>query len=87
MEIIDKILGLKFKISHYSFFQVNRTQTEKLYSKVLEYVGKNGNVIDAYCGIGTIGLAAASKAGKVIGVELNSEAVKDARINAKENKI
>ena len=64
-------------------------QTEILYQTAIDYAGLTGKetVIDAYCGIGTIGLIAAKKAGKVIGVELNKDAVKDARINAKENKI
>ena len=82
-EIIDEILGLKFKISHYSFFQVNRTQTEKLYSKVLEYVGKNGNVIDAYCGVGSITLQLSKNSSFVYGIEIVPQAIE----NAKENQI
>ena len=78
-----------FRISPKSFYQVNPVQTEILYQTAIDYAGLTGKetVIDAYCGIGTIGLIAAKKAGKVIGVELNKDAVKDARINAKENKI
>ena len=82
-EIIDEILGLKFKISHYSFFQVNRYQTEKLYSKVLDYVGKVNNVVDAYCGVGSISLNLAKKAKQVYGIEV----VKEAIDNANENKV
>ena len=78
-----------FRISPKSFYQVNPVQTEILYQTAIDYAGLTGKetVIDAYCGIGTIGLIAAKKASKVIGVELNKDAVKDARINAKENKI
>jgi len=60
-----------------------------LYAKALEFAGLKGSetVVDAYCGIGTIGLSAASSAGKVIGIELNKDAVADAILNAKENGI
>ena len=87
--ITDYIGDVAFQISPLSFFQVNPVQTEILYQTAIDYAGLTGKetVIDAYCGIGTIGLIAAKKAGKVIGVELNKDAVKDARINAKENKI
>ena len=87
--IEDTLCGCTFRISPKSFYQVNPVQTEILYQTAIDYAGLTGKetVIDAYCGIGTIGLIAAKKAGKVIGVELNKDAVKDARINAKENKI
>ena len=87
--IKDRLCGCMFRISPKSFYQVNSVQTEILYQTAIDYAGLIGKetVIDAYCGIGTIGLIAAKKAGKVIGVELNKDAVKDARINAKENKI
>lgn len=87
--IKDTLCGMTFKISPSSFYQINPVQTEKLYGKAIEYAGLTGKetVIDAYCGIGTIGLAASAKAGKVIGVELNNDAVKDARINTRENKV
>ena len=64
-------------------------QTEKLYGKAVEYANLTGKetVLDAYCGTGTIGIIASDKAGKVIGVELNGAAVRDARINAKQNKV
>ena len=64
-------------------------QTEVLYNTAMDYAELTGKetVIDAYCGTGTIGLIAAKNAKKVIGVELNKDAVKDARINAKENGI
>lgn len=87
--IEDRLCGLTFRISPQSFYQVNSRQTEVLYQKALEFAGLTGTqrVIDAYCGIGTIGMAAAARAGEVIGVELNKEAVDDARVNAKLNGI
>ena len=87
--IEDKLCGLVFRISPRSFYQINPVQTEKLYSMALSWAGMDSDstVIDAYCGIGTIGLAAAGAAGKVIGIELNREAVKDAIANAKRNGI
>ncbi len=85
--ITDVLCGLEFAISAKSFYQINPVQTEKLYNKAMEYacLDKNSTVIDAYCGIGTIGLVAAKTAGKVIGVELNRDAVHDAISNAKRN--
>lgn len=87
--IEDELCGKTFRISPKSFYQVNPVQTELLYGKALEFADLNGNetVLDAYCGTGTIGLIASDKAGKVIGVELNGDAVKDARENAKRNKV
>lgn len=83
-EIIkDTIFDLEFSISPHSFFQVNHTQTEVLYSKTLEYAHLTGKeiVFDIYCGIGTISLLLAKKAKEVYGIEI----VKQAIINAKEN--
>ena len=87
--IEDRLCGRTFRISPKSFYQVNAVQTEKLYHKAIEYAALSGKetAIDAYCGIGTIGLAAAERVKKVIGVELNREAVKDAVVNAKINGI
>lgn len=87
--IRDILCGCSFRISPQSFYQVNPVQTEILYKTAIEYagLGRKETVIDAYCGIGTIGLVAAKRAKNVIGVELNSDAVHDARINARENKI
>ena len=87
--IEDTLCGCTFRISPKSFYQVNPVQTEILYNKAIEYAALTGKerVIDAYCGTGTIGLIAASKAREVIGVELNRDAVKDAIINAKRNNI
>ena len=85
--IVDELCGKKFKISPQSFYQVNPVQTEFLYSKAIELAGLSGNerVIDAYCGIGTIGIIASDHAGEVISVELNRDAVRDAVANCKLN--
>ena len=87
--IEDTLCGCTFRISPQSFYQVNPVQTERLYQIAMEYAELTGKerVIDAYCGIGTIGMVASKKAREVIGVELNRNAVKDARINAKLNQI
>lgn len=87
--IEDTLCGRTFRISPKSFYQVNPVQTEVLYRKAVEYASLTGKetVVDAYCGIGTIGLIAASEAKEVISVELNRDAVRDAVINAKRNEI
>lgn len=87
--IEDILCGRTFKISPKSFYQVNAVQTEILYQKAVEYAGLTGKetVVDAYCGIGTIALTAAGQAGKVIGVELNRDAVRDAVANARVNQV
>lgn len=87
--IYDSIGDIKFAISARSFYQVNPEQTKVLYDKALEYAALNGNetVIDAYCGIGTISLFLAQKAGKVYGVEIIPEAIEDAKRNAALNGI
>ena len=87
--IEDVLCGLRFRISSKSFYQVNSAQTELLYNKALQLAGLTGKekALDAYCGIGTIGLIASRKAGEVIGVELNPDAVRDAVQNAKMNDV
>lgn len=87
--IEDRLCGMMFRISPKSFYQVNPGQTEKLYEKAMEYAALTGKetVLDAYCGTGTIGLIASAHAGRVIGVELNGDAVRDARSNAKRNQV
>ena len=87
--IEDVLCGLTFRISAASFYQINPVQTEVLYGKAMEVAGLTGKerVIDAYCGIGTIGLTASRLASEVIGVELNGDAVRDAIANAKRNGI
>lgn len=96
MYITDYIGNVKYQISPLSFFQVNPVQTEKLYKLALEYSGLNDVscsnpsdkvVWDLYCGIGTISLFLAQKAGKVYGVEIVPQAIDDARNNAKINEI
>lgn len=88
-EITDTLLGLKFSISARSFYQVNHVQTEKLYSKAIEFANLGGDerVLDCYCGIGTIGLIASKHCGEVLGVESNASAIKDAKKNARLNGI
>ena len=88
-KIEDELCGLTFRISPRSFYQINPVQTEVLYNTAMEYADMSGRekVIDAYCGIGTIGLVASKRAGEVIGVELNRDAVHDAISNAKRNGI
>lgn len=87
--IEDTLCGCTFRISPQSFYQVNPVQTEVLYGKAIEFAKLSGKekVIDAYCGIGTISLIAAKRAKEVIGVELNPDAIRDAKINAKQNGI
>ena len=87
--IHDKIGNLTFNISARSFFQVNTAQAEVLYKTALNFAELRGNetIIDAYCGTGTISLFMAKKARKVIGVEVVSSAIADAKKNARENNI
>ncbi len=87
--IEDILCGCRFRISPKSFYQINPVQTEVLYGKAVEFAGLTGKerVIDAYCGIGTIGIVASKGAGEVIGCELNADAVRDAKVNAKINNI
>lgn len=87
--IVDTLCGKTFRISARSFYQINTEQTELLYRKAVDFAGLTGRevVLDTYCGIGTIGIIASDKAKRVIGVELNKDAVRDAKINAKKNEI
>lgn len=86
--ITDILAGVKVRLSPLSFYQVNTTMAEKLYNKAAEYAKPQGkNIVDLYCGAGTIGLSMAKGAKSVIGVEIVPEAVKDAEFNAKENGI
>lgn len=87
--IEDTIGELTFTISPLSFFQINPVQTERIYGKALEYADLQGNetVWDLYCGIGTISLFLAQKAGHVYGVEIIPEAIEDAKQNAARNNI
>lgn len=87
--IYDYLGDFKFKISPMSFYQVNPIQTEKLYSKAVEYAKLTGNetVFDLYCGIGTIGIFASKNVKKLYGIETIPEAIKDAWQNAKINNL
>ena len=86
-QIDDRLSDVEFKISDQSFYQINASQTEKLYQKALDYANLQGEevVLDTYCGIGTIGLYMAPKAKHVYGVEVIPDAIEDARLNATRN--
>ena len=83
----EELCGMTFRLSVPSFFQINRAQTERLYEKALEFAALTGQetVLDLYCGIGTISLALARRAGQVIGAEIVPEAIEDAEANARRN--
>ena len=87
--IEDTLCGLVFRLSPRSFYQVNHHQAQRLYQAAIEQaeINKNDTVLDLYCGVGTITLAMASAAGKVIGVEVIPQAVEDAWDNARRNGI
>ncbi|KAM6964836.1 tRNA (uracil-5-)-methyltransferase homolog A [Aplochiton taeniatus] len=85
--IYEELLGLKFRISPHSFFQVNTGAAEVLYSAVGEWakLDAESTVLDVCCGTGTIGISLAKRVKKVIGIEMCQEAVDDAQVNAKIN--
>ena len=85
--ILDTLCGKTYALSPRSFYQINHDQTEVLYGLAVDAAGLTGKevVLDAYCGIGTIGLTASGRAKQLIGVELNRDAVRDAIGNAKHN--
>ena len=85
--IEDILCGCRFRISPKSFYQINPVQTEVLYQTAVDFAALTGKetVLDAYCGIGTIGITASEKAKQIVGVELNRDAVRDAIANAKLN--
>jgi len=87
--ITDRLCGYNFRISARSFFQINPVQTEKLYATAVEFAQLDGRqtVIDAYCGVGTIGIIASKGAKTVIAAEVNGDAVKNARENVRLNGI
>ena len=87
--LMDTLCGLEFKLSVPSFYQVNRDQAEALYGKALDYAGLTGRetVLDLYCGIGTITLCLAKRAGRGIGAEIVPAAIRDAKENAARNHI
>lgn len=85
--LTDELCGLTFRLSAPAFYQVNRDQAERLYGKAVEFAGLTGRetVLDLYCGAGTITLAMARYAGRVIGAEIVPEAIANARENARRN--
>lgn len=87
--IEDVLCGKRFRISPRSFYQVNPTQTQVLYTTAVDYAELSGKerILDAYCGIGTIGLVASDSVKEIVGVEVNGDAVNDARINAELNNV
>lgn len=88
-ELVDEINNMKFRISSKTFFQTNHIQTEKLYNKAIEYADpkKDDIIVDAYCGVGTIGIIMANKVKKVYGIEVVEDSINDATENAKLNNI
>ncbi len=87
--IEDTLCGLSFRLSARSFYQVNHHQAQRLYETAINLAGitKEDLVLDLYCGVGTITLAMAGRAGKVLGVEVVPQAIEDARDNARRNGI
>ena len=87
--IVDELCHKTYRISASSFYQINHDQTEKLYQKAIELADlkKSDVVYDMYCGIGTIGMSCADQVKEVIGVEINQQAIQDAKINARMNQI
>ncbi len=83
----DELCGKRFRISPQSFYQVNAQQAEVLYETAIRLAGFTGKetVLDAYCGTGTIGLCASDHIARLVGVELNADAVRDAKENARRN--
>ena len=87
--IYDNLGEYKFKISPYSFYQVNPIQTEKLYKKAIEYAALTGEetIFDLFCGIGTIGIFASRRVKKLYGIEVIKDAIEDAKENARLNNV
>jgi len=85
----EELCGLRLEMSHGAFFQTNTEMAERLYSVASAYAGLSGaeRVFDLYCGIGTIGLTMAGRAGEVWGLEIVPEAIADAERNAERNRI
>ncbi|MDD4212572.1 MAG: 23S rRNA (uracil(1939)-C(5))-methyltransferase RlmD [Bacilli bacterium] len=87
--LVDQIGNISYRISHYSFYQVNSIQTKVLYDCVVKYLNPNSNdvILDGYCGVGTISLYLAKHVKRVIGIEIVPEAIQDAIENATLNHI
>ncbi len=86
---VAELLGLRFKVSPKSFFQINSIQIAKVYGDAIKManISKYDTVLDTYCGTGTIGILASRYAKKVVGVEINEDAIKDANFNAEFNSV
>lgn len=87
--IVSKIGNYEFFVSDKSFFQINKYNVKNLYDKVLEYAELTGNenILDLYCGTGTIGIYLSKYAKSVIGIEVNEQAIFDANVNKNKNNI
>ncbi|MCF7858722.1 MAG: 23S rRNA (uracil(1939)-C(5))-methyltransferase RlmD [Candidatus Cloacimonetes bacterium] len=85
--LIEKIGKIKFKLNYRSFFQINTKQAERMYAFVKKHVSIESNIIDAYCGVGSIGLYLADKVNVVCGIEINKLAIENAKENAEINGI
>ncbi len=87
--ITDILCGVKIKLSPLSFYQVNHDGAQHLYEKAAQYASLTGeeDILDLYCGTGTIGLSMANKVKSLIGVEIIPEAIEDANVNAQLNNI
>lgn len=86
--LIDQLGKYQFQISPKSFFQINHLQTINLYNQIKQYLGPNNkNILDLYCGTGTIGIYVSDYCEKVTGIELNPSSVADAILNIKRNKL
>ncbi len=83
----DSLCGMTFRISPRSFYQINRPQAERIYSRAVEYAGDFRSAADLYCGAGTLTLCLARAGGEVTGVEIVEDAVRDARVSALRNGI
>lgn len=85
----DKINDISYNLSPQSFFQINRGQASKLYTRAMDYLGVSSQekIFDLYCGVGTLSLEIAKRGGNVIGVEIVDSAIEDARKNAEKNKL
>ena len=85
----ETLCGMTFRLSVPSFFQINWAQTQRLYAQAVDFAALTGQetVLDLYCGIGTISLALAQKAGQVIGAEIVPQAIEDAKANAARNEV
>lgn len=84
---IENVSDLKFKVSYNSFFQINRQITDKLFTLIKENIQENSNVLDLYCGVGTLGIVSSKVANKVIGIDNAKSNINDAKYNAKLNNI